>query len=126
MRCSLCPCRYCGEIEVRAEHRKDPHWKRALPPTNEVLSLVEAFLDARTLGACAIVNTQWREMSEMAPQYYDLKHMEPFANFEAHDGKIEDLFVYVRASKKEMLCGGSWCERSEQEGDALRRIRATE
>jgi WD40 repeat protein len=84
--------RYCGEIEVRAEYRKEPQYKHK-PPTDEVLQLVESFLDARTLGACAIVSTQWREMSEAMPQYFDLKHMEPYANFEAHDGKIEDMFV---------------------------------
>ena len=90
-----CPdTRYCGETEVRAEYRKEPSTRKIMPPSEEVLALVESFLDPRALGVCAQVNTLWRAMSEVMPAYFDLKHMEPFANFEAHDGKIEDMFVY--------------------------------
>ena len=59
-----------------------------------VLRLVNRFLDARSLGSACVVNREWQAMVEEQPHYFDLKHMEPFANYEAHDGKVEDLFVY--------------------------------
>ena len=86
--------RYAGDIEIRAENRKDPVWKKAIFPSDQVLNLVNRFLDARSLGIASKVNRGWKEMCEKQPHYFDLKHMEPFTNYEAHDGKIESIFAY--------------------------------
>ncbi|GMI09685.1 hypothetical protein TrLO_g5294 [Triparma laevis f. longispina] len=86
--------RYVGDLEVKSENRRENIWTKKCEPNETVLNLVNRFLDARTLGNAGVVNCAWRDMVEQQPHYFDLKHMEPFANFEAHDGKIESLFVY--------------------------------
>jgi hypothetical protein len=86
--------RYVGEIEVRAEFRRETFYKKAMEPSETVLALAMRFLDARSLGRASMVNTSWRAMCEAQPHFFDLKHMEPFANFEAHDGKVDSVLVY--------------------------------
>ena len=39
--------RYAGELEIKAEYRKEPSWKAQKEPSQLVLSLVNRFLDAR-------------------------------------------------------------------------------
>ncbi len=86
--------RYVGPVEVRAEYRREPKWKHRMTPSDEVMVLVASFLDARSLAFACMASRSFRDLCEEQPHYFDLKHMEPFANFEAHDGKIESIFVY--------------------------------
>ena len=86
--------RYAEGICIRQAYVKEVQWKKLMPPSYEVLVLVDRFLDARSLAFCAMVSTEWRDISNEQPHYLDLKYMEVMANFEAHNGKIEDLFVY--------------------------------
>ena len=85
--------RFAGPIEIKAQYVKEPTWKR-MSPSAEVLRLAEKFCDARTLMTAAMVSRNWCEASNEQPHYLDLKYMEAVASFEAHDGKIEDLFAY--------------------------------
>ncbi|GMH65774.1 hypothetical protein TrRE_jg620, partial [Triparma retinervis] len=68
--------RYVGEIEVRAEFRRETFYKEAMEPTEKVLALVNRFLDARSLGKACMVNTKWRKMCEdqTGMETYNLLH----------------------------------------------------
>ena len=86
--------RFAGDVEIKAQYVKERHFERRLPPSAEVLRLFETFCDARTLARAAVVCKGWLTASNEQPHYLDLKYMEAVANFEAHDGKIEDLFCF--------------------------------